>query len=143
MAYRDYYFLFPNETSIVPLGKETYLQLINGRKSFTDYAGRSIKLAIIYVLEEEGRPIRMVNGNFTYLEFDSSGIASPYTLESQVGLKANNAFFTELLSSDTTIDVNKFRLEQLQQEVGEKISWLPNKQEINKLSKIIFREHST
>lgn len=125
--HKDFVFLCPAPDEIVPLAHSDFVALMQGEKALPQYAGRQIRLAILYVAMQDGQPQKAVNATHALLDFDSQGYASPHS--GNFSREQNRAFWRAVTQS-TYDDVDEDpQIQKLRQEMHDEFSWMPSERE--------------
>lgn len=136
--HKDYVFLCPAPDEVVPLPHSDYVALMHKAQALPQYAGRQIRLAILYVAMQDGQPQKAVNATHALLDFDDQGYASPHG--GNFSQEQNRAFW-QAVAQSTYDDVDEDpEVQKLRQEMRDEFSWMPSEREQRLMLDNIFHQ---
>lgn len=134
--HKDFFFLCPAPNEVLPLAQPDYLALIRREQSRPEYAGRQIRLAILYVAMEGNQPRKAVNATHALLDFDGQGYASPHG--GNFSQDQNHAFWQAVAQSSYDDVDDDPQVQKLRQEMHDEFSWMPSEKEQRLMLDSIF-----
>lgn len=141
MKYQDYIFFKLNDESIVNITHADYIDLVQGNMTMPAYAGQKLQIADLYVSIKNDKPDRIVNGNYSFLNFDQRGHADPHF--EGISLEDNKAFYDAVFNSKySDIDYDP-AIQKVRSQIGDEFSWIPTEVEMKKMHDQIFQSSKT
>lgn len=141
MEYQDYIFFKLNDESILNITHANYIDLVQGHTTMPVFAGQKLQVADLYVSTKNDKPDRIVNGTYSFLNFDQYGNADPHFEGNS--LEDNKAFYDAVFNSKySDIDYDP-AIQKVRSQIGEEFSWIPTEVEIKKMHDQIFKSSKT
>lgn len=137
MEYQDYIFFKLNDESILNITHANYIDLVQGHMTMPAFAGQKLQVADLYVSIKNDKPDRIVNGTYSFLNFDQFGHADPHFQGNS--LEDNKAFYDAVFNSEYS-DINDDPvIQKVRRQIGDEFSWMPTEDEMKKMHAQIFR----
>jgi hypothetical protein len=141
MKYQDYIFFKLDDESILNITHANYVDLVQGYTTMPEFAGLKLQMADLYVSIKNDKPERIVNGTYSFLNFDQYGHADPHFKGNS--LEDNKAFYDAVFNSKySEIDYDP-AIQKVRIQIGDAFSWIPTEVEMKKMNDQIFHSSKT
>jgi len=135
ISLRIFFFNPDNSIIKIPLSRFDRLSKNDPNESFPEYAGESIKCAIVCVELENRRPVKIINVNYTIVSFSSDGRIDQEKLHREGALAAQMMDLPDLFLPKNVVDLSP---KIAQKQYHERFKWKPTKDEVDKIIDMVF-----
>lgn len=138
MEYQDFVFFKLANGNFQKIPHQDYVALMHRDKTMAEYAGQTLRIALLYVAVQQDQPCRVENGTYSLLRFDETGYADAHFTGNS--LEDNHAFYLAVEKSQfDNIDCDP-NIQKLRTQLGQEFSWYPTEEELQAMSAMIMSE---